>query len=500
MTEYMWTNLQLTIKKYILHLFLILLFNFFESPVHAQVILSLDSCKQLALENNLRIQQTELRQEVSTHIRKSSYSLFFPRLDINAGYVRTHKSFYLLSENLFLPVIPQGGFNPQTGELIPSGLINSGSLLTLPDGSLATEENGNFIFNNYAFLPRSESSIGQSNNFVGGISMSVPIFTGGKIRAQYQASEIVEKMSSYKTNLTKSEVLYRAETLFYDLYTIQQKQQLAIAYEELLNTLLNEMEDYLEEGVINKSELLSVQVEYREAQLERIKADHGIIRAGRALAQITGLPLISNIEVFPPKHTVQDDLILNNLIDEGIKNRAEIMLANASADLAETLEEGTKSSYFPDIIAGAAYLAGNPNPYNGLSNQWGHDWVMGATLNYTLFNAGRRKNMVQAAKLEKEISALRQQEAKELIELEITNAYYDWKEAQKQAEIREKNVEYAREDLRISRDHYESGMYKSSELLKVQIMWQKAEIQLIEAESEVQKKRRLLMKTIGKIY
>ncbi len=48
-------------------------------PIEAQNVLSLDSCRALALRNNKQINVSKLKQEVALNIRKAARTKYLPR-------------------------------------------------------------------------------------------------------------------------------------------------------------------------------------------------------------------------------------------------------------------------------------------------------------------------------------------------------------------------------------------------------------------------------------
>ena len=50
-------------------------------PIEAQKVLSLDSCRALALRNNKQINVSKLKQEVALNIRKAATTKYLPKVD-----------------------------------------------------------------------------------------------------------------------------------------------------------------------------------------------------------------------------------------------------------------------------------------------------------------------------------------------------------------------------------------------------------------------------------
>ena len=68
-------------------------------PVEAQRVLSLDSCRAMALRNNKQMSVQRVKQEVAKNIRKAARTKYLPHVSAVGGYVYTSKEISLLSDD-----------------------------------------------------------------------------------------------------------------------------------------------------------------------------------------------------------------------------------------------------------------------------------------------------------------------------------------------------------------------------------------------------------------
>ena len=76
--------------------FWLLAFGFL--PAGAQRILSLDSCRQMALHNNKQLGISRLKQDVAANIRKSARTKYLPHVSAIGTYQYTSEEISLLSD------------------------------------------------------------------------------------------------------------------------------------------------------------------------------------------------------------------------------------------------------------------------------------------------------------------------------------------------------------------------------------------------------------------
>lgn len=468
--------------------------------VKGERVITIEESRALALENNRDLKISAQHYDAAQSLRRASRSKFLPSFDFSAQYIRMNKPFNLLSQSLFLPVVPFGAINPETGNLKPLELLQSDPpvLVFGPDGMPVRDADGNFIFRQYAYLPKSETEIGRHNNLLANFSLMQPIYTGGKIRAQYRAAGHMEQIAQYGRKLSEAEVLLEVESFFWQLITVQQKQKLAKQYMEMLESLIHDMEGYLEEGIVNRNDLLKARVALNEAEMELLKAENGIMQLSMALCRLTGLPLTQRLLAQDELQGLARDYVLDDLWSEGLGQRPEIFMVKEKAGLAGSMADLAGAARYPDLALGASYFAINPNPYNGLEKEFGHDWFVGLTLTVPVFHWGEKRQIYRAALHEKNVQQLKLEDIYELIKMDITRAYLDLTESKMNVKIKTLSLEQATENLSIARDGFGVGALKTTEMLEAQTLWHQAQTDLIESQALLRTSYAQLEKAIGK--
>ena len=80
----------------------ILLFSLFAcltTPVGAQQLLTLDSCRAMALRNNKQLRVSRVKQDVAANLRKSARTKYLPHVSALGGYEWTSKEISLLNDD-----------------------------------------------------------------------------------------------------------------------------------------------------------------------------------------------------------------------------------------------------------------------------------------------------------------------------------------------------------------------------------------------------------------
>ena len=438
----------------------------------------------MALEHNHKVIIADEHVKAAESLKKSAKTQFLPSISANGMYMRTNKKFSLLENDLLLPVIPYSAIDPTTGtfnaNLDPANtfVINPGT------GQPVTDANGNPIFQNYTWIPKDKAEFGHKNIYTAGISLTQPIFTGGKIKETYNIAKYGENLAKASQDVEKTDVLFRTEEAYWRVVAVAEKVKLVNSYIKLLKNLNTDLENYYAEGMIIKNDLLKVKVKMNEAQLNLVKANNGLSLAKMALCQQVGLPLTQNVVLADSLSTMLEPVAEQSFTDTAITKRPEIEALYQSINIAKSGVNIMKSRYMPNIGLSANYMFMNPNPYNGLSQEFGGDWNVGVAINIPIFHWNDRGHTLKAARSEQRVAELKMEEAKELIALQVQQAVYTLNESVKKIEMAELNLQQAEENLKVATDGFEIGTQKTSDVLEAQSMWQNAYANLIDARME----------------
>ena len=162
-------------------------------PVEAQRVLSLDSCRAMALRNNKQMSVQRVKQEVAKNIRKSARTKYLPHVSAAGGYLYTSKEISLLSDdtkdklsNLGTNSVNQLQTNMATAMPVLSALFGGTGPVTsmMTDAAGALNGIGQGIVDAFHTDTR--------HMFGGAVLVTQPVFMGGAIVALNKMADIGE--------------------------------------------------------------------------------------------------------------------------------------------------------------------------------------------------------------------------------------------------------------------------------------------------------------------
>lgn len=462
-----------------------------------QRVLSLDSCRQMALRNNKQLGISKLKQDVAANLRKSARTKYLPHVSAVGTYEYTSREISLLSEE------NKAGFS-NLGTAMSTGLGQTLAPMAAQNPVLAT------VLGNLA--PTVETmlnTLGQKlvdafhtdtrNVFAGSVVLTQPLFMGGSIIALNKMASINEKMADNQTEARRQATLYRIDQAYWQVVSLYHKKKLAEGYLDLVKKLNSDVHKMIDEGVATKSDGLSVEVKVNEAEMTLTKVDDGLVLSRMLLNQLCGLPLNEQITLEDEqKESIAAVELAPKLdVEKAVENRPELKLLQNSVALSKQATNVLKAGNMPQLLLTGGYAVSNPNLFDGFQRKFGGFWHVGVMLRVPVWNWGDVMYKVRASKGATSIANLELAEARELIELQVNQNTFKVDEANKKLTMAQANIARANENLRTANLGFSEGVITPATVMEAQTAWLQAQSQKIDAEIDVKLSQVDLQKSLG---
>lgn len=474
--------------------------------LQAQQILSLADCRQLATTHNKDVQMATEKVKVAESIRKAARTQYLPSLAANGGYIRNQKNMSLLGEDLYLPVM---NFNA-TGSVNYAASWNNGwavvggNPVPLDANSQPFDPKVNpekILWKNQAYIPKDAFEVDVKNIYVGAVTLTQPLFLGGKIRELNRLADSGKKLAEAQQENEIAETIVNTDAAYWRIVSLVNKEKLAKSYVALLQKLDKNLEKAITIGVATKSEALSVKVKLNEAEMSLLQVEDGLTLSRMVLCQQCGLPMNAPFRLADEKlDSIQESPQSAPLTGASVYDRPEIKSLEQMVNMADANRKIAESRFMPNAALTAGYTVSNPNMYDGIQDNFGGSYQIGVVVNVPLFHFGERIHTLHAAQSEKHIANLKLEDAKEKVELDITQARFRNDESMKKAVMTTSNKARAEENLHYANIGFEAGTITTSTLMEAQTAWLKANSENIDAQIDVQLCNVYLQKALGNIY
>ncbi|MBR3528878.1 MAG: TolC family protein [Bacteroidales bacterium] len=470
-------------------------------PLRAQEVLSLEQCRQRGLEANKGLKMSEEKKVETENLEKVALWQMLPKIGATGGYMWMEKSVNLLSEE------QQGRLN-NLGTEVQSSLSQAlrEELSDLPIGGQLIGDLLSNVINN-SNIGTSLNNIGQEltqaletdtrNTAFGVVTLSQPIYLGGKLRALYNSARLLNQLSGIEYDKKREETIIAIDEAYWQVVSVKHKKELAERYAALLDTLTHNVEQLYAAEMATKGDLAKVRVKLNEAQMNLTKASNGLLLAKMLLAQRCGMPLDADFDVSESNPTLATTAHQPIDMEEVWQNRREMQMLRISDSIAMQGERLAASSLKPNIAFTGGYLFSNPNLFDGFKNEFGGTFMAGVVVNVPIAHPGGIYS-VRAAKAKRREVAYQMEEAQEMIELQVNKLRYELELAYKKYDQAQSNLVQAEENLRLADESFKSGMCSSSDLMAAQTAWISANSEVLDAEIEIEMNSVYLRQALGK--
>lgn len=482
-------------------------------PVGAQRLLTLDSCRQMALRNNKQIRISKVKQEVAENVRRSARTKYLPHISAVGAYEHTSKEISILNEsqktalgNIGTSLVGgvQEGLGNVTSQLPMQNIagllgtmgISMEGIQTLMNQSLTQtagqlNEKGQNIVDAFRTDTR--------NIWAGSVMVLQPVFLGGALIAMNKMADITEDLAANSAEAKRQATLYNIDQAYWQVVSLTHKKKLAEGYLDLIKKLDSDVTKMIEEGVATRSDGLSVSVKVNEAEMAVTKVNDGLVLSKMLLCQLCGLPVDEQITL---ADEYQENIAVVTVtpqldVEKAVAFRPELKMLQNTVDLSRQATNLLKAGNLPQVALIGGYAFSNPNVFNGFEKKFAGFWNVGVLVRVPIWNWGDVMYKVRASKGATSIASLELEEAREKIELQVNQNTFRVNEANKKLAMAQASIARADENLRTANLGFKEGVITPTTVMEAQTAWLQAQSQKIDAEIDVKLSQVDLQKSLG---
>lgn len=462
----------------------------------AQQVLTLDECRQMAVENNNSLKTAQQKIKVAGYDRNIALANYFPKITATGTYMYTSRDWKLIDDDKAAEIQKAGTTlqNDVTNKMmqimsdkdVMTKYMTDAAFKKLIDGLQTTD------------IATPINAIGQHitealtldmHNLCGAVvSVQQPVFMGGKIVASNQMAKYAEELAKSQYDAEHAQVLADIEQAYWQIVSIAAKKNLAENYADLLRQMGKDVDALVAEGFATPSDALTIKVKMNEAEMLYTKATNGLALAKMLLCKECGLPLDSEItladETLDAIPVPQMSPVISD--EEVYAARPEIKSLDLAKKIYDKKVAVVRADGLPTVAVMANYAVTNPNVFNGFQNKFGGFFSAGVLVNVPIFHGTEAIQKTRKAKAEAALTQYKLDDAKEMISLQVAQLRQQEGEALEKLTMAESNLENAEENLRVATAGWNEGMIASNVVLQAQTAWLQAHSEYIETGVELQ--------------
>ena len=477
--------------------------------ISAQRVLTLDSCRRLAINNNKQLSVARSQKEMASYNVKSAKTKYLPHVDAMAGYELMSKEVSILNNSqkdalnhlgtnavtgvgarvtdIITTMVQDGTITPQMAQRLGQQMgVLSSSLATMGDDLGSTIRQA-FRTNN-------------RNMFAGAVMLTQPLYMGGSIKALNRVAELKANMADDNYDMLQQKVLYEIDATYWLVVSLRQKQKLAESFLDLVTKLHDDVYKMINEGVAVRADGLNVDVRVNEAEMAKMRVDDNLALVKMLLCQLCGLPMDTEFTLSDEGKELAS--ATGQMPTEGTStiDRPELRLLQTTIDISEQAQRVVTATHFrPQVALTGGYLISNPNTFNGFERKFSGVWNVGVMVRMPLWDWHDGRYKLAATRAATTIAKLERSDLEEKINLQVEQERFKVREAYRRLELSAKHVSSAEENLRCASLGFREGVMNLSDVMAAQTAWESAHTQKIDAEIEVQLSLIGLRKALGQL-
>lgn len=425
--------------KFVKHIFLFLTGCASIMPVLAQQTYTLDECIREALSNNVRIKNANNDLSASRHVRQKAFTQYFPTLSASGG-----------------------------GFMSDKGLLE---MEMMPGEKISMLKNG----------------------VIGGVTATMPLFTGGQIVNANKLSDINVEVSRLQRNQSENEVRLTTEQYFWQIVMLKEKLRTLSVVEEQLSSIHKDVDASVKLGITNRNDLLQIQLRENETRSTRIQIENALSVSRSMLAQYIGHPA-GSIDVV---RVISDSLpehpeIYYRQPESSLPLTNEYNLLQQNVKATRLQYKMTVGKNLPTIAIGGGYI------YDNLMDKDHSYWMGFATVSVPLSGWWGGSHDIKKQKLQIRNAENQFADQSQMLVIRMNNSWNNLTDAYKQVEIAIESIGQASENLRLQNDYYRAGTCTMSDLLEAQALYQQSRDKYVESYAQYEVKKREYLQATGR--
>jgi outer membrane protein len=342
----------------------------------------------------------------------------------------------------------------------------------------------------------------QSNNTFLTLLGSQLIYDFGKTGALVNQAKADSRVASGELERVREVVVQNVRQAYFNL--LQARRLVGVADANLSRSDLNlrSAQGFYDVGTKPKSDVTNAEVQVANARVGVIRARNLVRISETTLANALGLEATVPIEIEDNLNYEPVSLDSAQLLAEALGNRPELRQAQARLDSARAQLSGARARYLPDItVNGSAGTSSgdaviSTNGVAGVS--FADNWSIAGQISWNLFEGfftqakiKETEALVDTARADYETFELQ-------VRLDVEQAYITVTEAAERIGATDKEMEAARENLRLAQGRYDAGVGTILDLTDAQLSLTNAEADNVTALTDYRVGLAVLDRVVGR--
>ena len=410
------------------------------APVSGQHIYTLDECINSALKYNVKVRNAENDLEMAKHDKKETFTKYFPNISaVGSGFIANEP-------------------------LVQMQMSPEAKMEMLKDGML------------------------------GGISATMPLFTGGQIVNGNKLAELGVNMKALQKKQTDDEVRLEVERYFWQIVMLKEKLKTISLVEKQLERLETDVQASVDAGIVTRNDLLQVQLKKNDVLSGKIQLENSLNVSLSLLGQYIGAKSDSiDVAFVVEEHLSESPQTLFCNHTDAVERTNEYGLLKQNLQASKLQYKMAVGKNLPTVAIGGGLV------YDNFVMGQDQSFYMGfVTVSVPISGWWGGTHSIKKHKLQVKNAENLLNDNSEMLVIRMQNVWNTLNDSYRKAEIALLSVEQSSENLRLNMDYYSAGTATMSELLDAQTLYQQSRDKYVEAYTNYELSKREYLQATGR--
>lgn len=410
------------------------------APVSGQHIYTLDECINSALKYNVKVRNAENDLEMAKHDKKEAFTKYFPNISaVGSGFIANEP-------------------------LVQMQMSPEAKMEMLKDGML------------------------------GGISATMPLFTGGQIVNGNKLAELGVNMKALQKKQTDDEVRLEVERYFWQIVMLKEKLKTISLVEKQLERLETDVQTSVDAGIVTRNDLLQVQLKKNDVLSGKIQLENSLNVSLSLLGQYIGAKSDSiDVAFVVEEHLSESPQTLFCNHTDAVERTNEYGLLKQNLQASKLQYKMAVGKNLPTVAIGGGLV------YDNFVMGQDQSFYMGfVTASVPISGWWGGTHSIKKHKLQVKNAENLLNDNSEMLVIRMQNVWNTLNDSYRKAEIALLSVEQSSENLRLNMDYYSAGTATMSELLDAQTLYQQSRDKYVEAYTNYELSKREYLQATGR--
>ncbi len=295
-------------------------------------------------------------------------------------------------------------------------------------------------------------------------TVALPLYTGGRIKAGIDAAASAWNAALQEERKTIQDVKLSVAEAYIAVLRAGRMAEVAEMNVTSLASYARDVEQFFEQGMVTKNDLLAAQVSLADARQRLTQAANALAVAraaynrllGRALDQPVALDDLSAEAV---------DTDLETLKSKALEKRPELVSLSEQSRALKNQASGARASSLPHLALSGGYSF-TQNKYQVHEDVW----AAHIGLRWDIFDGGVSRHNAAALRQRADALDAMRRDTVSLVALEVHQTCLDADEAFKRIAVTREAVSQSEENLRVAKDRYREGVGTHTEVLEAETL------------------------------